>query len=247
MSVPIPDQTIKAFARSIVHETRNYGFTQVDIVRLINALVDTSVDPRHAYQAADTGSHFSKNLPIDDPRLQVTEFPLRGVGLTIRESVPDSDLALLDSWLTDRYGQHFVLSCATAHRADARSLFANPDNIVGIVLDEGETPIGAVAYLGHDRQQRRAELRKLIGVPAARGRGYAEQATALWLKYGIEQLGLEKVFVSTLQNHLRNIQLNEAVGFRVEGVLIDEVLIDGKREDVLRMGFCVQRRDGDNA
>ncbi len=95
-----------------------------------------------------------------------------------------------------------------------------------------------MAFFDVDPVQRRAELRKLIGDPDARGKGYAEEATSLWIRYGVRELGLQKIYVSTLQTHLRNIQLNESVGFRVEGVLRSEVLLDGERYDVLRMGYC---------
>ena len=100
-----------------------------------------------------------------------------------------------------------------------------------------DTPVGAVAFLDIDMNQRRTELRKLIGVSDARGKGLAEEATSLWIRYGCEKLELEKFYVSTLQTHLRNIRLNESIGFRVEGVLHGEVRIGEKRYDVLRMGL----------
>jgi diamine N-acetyltransferase len=75
-------------------------------------------------------------------------------------------------------------------------------------------------------------------VTTARGKGYAEEATRLWVEYGLRRLSLEKIYVSTLQNHIPNIRLNESVGFRVEGVLRQEVLLNGVRHDVLRMGLC---------
>lgn len=34
-----------------------------------------------------------------------------------------------------------------------------------------------------------------------------------------------------------NIKINEEIGFRVEGVLRNEVFIDGRYHDVLRMGL----------
>jgi hypothetical protein len=102
---------------------------------------------------------------------------------------------LFERWLEDDYGRHFLLSCATAQHLNVAALLDSEHNHVGIIeLDDG-TPIGAMAYLDIDRAQRRAELRKLIGERSARGKGYAEEAPALWIKYGVETLGLEKVFV----------------------------------------------------
>lgn len=139
--------------------------------------------------------------------------------------------------MADQYGRHFLLSCATAQPMDLIALFENPQNEVGIILLADGEPIGSVAFLDIDNVQKRAELRKVIGVSEARGIGYAEEATRLWIQYGGQQLGLEKFYVSTLQTHLRNIQLNESIGFKVEGLLQREVLISGERHDVLRMGL----------
>lgn len=233
----IPQQTVLAFARSICEEARRYGFKQLDTVRLINAIMDLASDmegsgstPRRESAAAEPGL------------LQVDSFPLRSERLQICLAEPDSDLPILEQWIGDKYGKHFLLSCATAQKIDLESLLGYERNQVGMVLSSDGKPIGAVAYLDIDPVQRRAELRKLIGDSSFRGKGYAEEATRLWIEYGDRRLKLDKIYVSTLQTHLQNIRLNEAVGFRVEGVLHREVCIAGERFDVLRMGLCVDER-----
>lgn len=231
MSENIPFETLRAFARTIHAEASNYGFRQIDFVRLVNELLDFTVDEAPLNETGKT--HFS----LDLKNCRVDEFPLESRRLLIRKADPDADRKLLESWLTDRYGRHFLLSCATAQNTDLDALFSRSENDVGIVSRSSGEPIGAVAFLDIDPTQKKAELRKLIGEPAARGKGFAEEATLLWIYYGRLALGLEKIYVSTLQTHLRNIQLNESIGFRVEGVLKNEVLISGARHDVLRMGL----------
>lgn len=109
------------------------------------------------------------------------------------------------------------------------------------------SPIVALEHLDHSEKQKRAELSKLIGDVASRGKGLAEEATRLWIKFGLNTLGLEKICVSTLWTQLSNIKFNERVGFRVEGVLRNEELIDDLRcactfapSDVLH--YCVVRQ-----
>lgn len=46
---------------------------------------------------------------------------------------------------------------------------------------------------------------------------------------------MRKIYINTLDTNIRNIRLNEALGFRLEGILRDEVLLDGTCHDVLRM------------
>ena len=173
--------------------------------------------------------------------MHVDTFPLRSDRLQIRQADPVRDLALLKSWMQDQYGRYFLLSCASAQETKLEALLTHRNNDIGIILDANDVPIGAVAFLDIDMAQKRAELRKLIGAPSARGQGYAEEATMLWIEYGAAVLELDKIYVSTLQTHLRNIKLNESIGFRVEGILRREVLISGERHDVLRMGYCVDR------
>lgn len=232
----IPQETVQAFARTICEEARRYGFNQIDTVRLINAMLDLS--PGVDTEGQETAGEADEGRTGD---LHTDSFPLRSARLQIRLADRDSDedVAELENWIGDDYGKHFLLSCATAQSTDLRSLLDRKRNRVGIVMNDEGRPIGAVAYLDIDPVQRRAELRKLIGDSDYRGKGFAAEATRLWIQYGARHLALEKIYVSTLQTHLRNIRLNESVGFRVEGVLHREVRIGEDRHDVLRMGLCL--------
>lgn len=232
MSKAIPARTMQTIARSIYKEASSYGFGPVDIIRLINELMDLCKDGNDAppERPAPEVPDLSKSAAA------LPKLPLRGKRVLLREFQSGSDLALLGEWLPDKYGRYFVLSCATAQRMTIETLANSPANHLSIITLLDGRPIGAMAYLDHSETQKRAELRKLIGDPLSRGQGLAEEATRLWIDYGMRTLGLEKIYVSTLQTHLSNIRLNEAVGFKVEGLLRNEVCIDGQRHDVLRMG-----------
>lgn len=235
MADAIPKATIDALARSIYKEASGYGFQQVDIIRLINELMDlcTGLEPAERDPTDVNRPDF-----VVDPRGPMT-MPITGDRVVIRGFAGGEDRRLLEKWLPDRYGRYFVLSCATAQSITIDALIGNPNNYLGMVTLHDGKPIGAMAFLDHSKAQKRAELRKLIGDLDARGQGLAEEATRLWIQHGIQALGLEKIYVSTLQTQFANIKLNESIGFRVEGLLRNEVLIDGERHDVLRMGLCV--------
>jgi len=234
MDERIPTATIEVFARSIYKEASTYGFGQLDVIRLVNELMDRctaqdqEVQPKtsgHTEPVTTRGK--SKNLPLIGKRLKIRAFD------------KNTDIALLEEWLPDKYGRYFVLSCATAQSVSIDALVNEDRNHLGIITALDDRPIGALAFLDHSVDQKRAELRKLIGDPDSRGKGLAEEATRLWIGYGMSTLGIEKIYVSTLQTHIGNIKLNENIGFRVEGLLRNEVLIDGDRHDVLRMGICI--------
>lgn len=236
MEDQIPSATIDTLARSIFKEASEYGFGQVDIIRLINGLMDLCTGAE-----APSRRSLNDNRPESAVRSErLLEFPIVGERVIIREFDGPDDAALLEQWLPDKYGRYFVLSCATAQPITIDALTNGPGNHLGIVTLLDGKPIGAMAFLDHSDKQKRAELRKLIGDLASRGQGLAEEATRLWIDYGIRTLGLEKVYLSTLQTQISNIKLNEKIGFRVEGLLRNEVFIDGERHDVLRMGLFVE-------
>lgn len=236
MADKIPEQTISTLARSIFREASSYGFGQVDVVRLVNELMDLCTgDP-----AANSVPQTRAIEDLDKLSQSAGQLPLIGERVKIRAYQSDTDQQLLEDWLPDKYGRYFVLSCATAQNITVAALTESENNHLGIITSMDDKPIGALAYLDHSETQRRAELRKLIGDVNSRGQGLAEEATRLWVSYGLQTLGLEKIYVSTLQTHIRNVKLNEDIGFRVEGLLRNEVLIDGARHDVLRMGIWVE-------
>lgn len=242
----IPDRTLEAFARGFFNEASLYGFRQTDYVRFVNHLLDIAIamkKKRNGYLATpEIFSHLGSNVES----LNFTganQLPIVGERVTIRALNFDDDLTLLNQWLNDDTGRHFLLSCSEPTMSNYRDLLAEPQNHFGIItLHSGES-IGVIAYLNHDQTQRRAELRKLIADPRMRGQGFGKESAKLWLNYGMSGLRLKKVYLTTFDTNARNIRLNEALGFKVEGILRNEVYWDGRYRDVLRMGLWLGAYD----
>ncbi len=233
MDNQIPLATIQTLAHSVFREATKYGFSQLDIIRLVNELMDYCTTQESDITEPNGGSEPSTVLTSGTESL-----PLSSKRLRIRSFDAGSDIALLKTWLSDKYGRYFVLSSTAAQSISIDELVFGERNHLGIITTLEQKPIGALAYLDHDEDQKRAELRKLVGDSEYRGLGLAEEATRLWISYGLNALKLEKIYVSTSQANLGNIKLNERIGFQVEGLLRNELLIDGERHDVLRMGYC---------
>ena len=233
----IPDLTLETLSRTFYKEATKYGFTHLDYVRYVNLLLDMAMQGRSkpTEERADTGTpvDFSQNATADG----AVELPLRGEGVVVRQFDAEHDLTLFDRWLSEFGGRYFLLSRLTTERQDIREVVANDTSTLGIITLPDSTPIGAVAFLDHDLVHRKAELRKMIGDPEHRRKGFATKASALWIRYGVQTLGLKKIYVNTLNTNIGNIKLNEELGFKVEGILRNEVFIDGAYRDVLRMGL----------
>jgi RimJ/RimL family protein N-acetyltransferase len=241
--VQIPEQTIEAFARSFFKEASTYGFGTLDYVRFVNQLLEFSMNKRDlAGPLANNSSDARVAERMHDAVCGIqgpcpSRLPIEGRRVKITSFETGNHLALIKRWLPDRYGRHFLLSCTTSKTLNLEELVTDKSNIFGMIALRDETPIGSVAFLDFDPVQRKAELRKLIGEPNMRGKGFAKEATRLWIDYGTRVLGLKKIYVNTLNTNIRNIRLNEELGFKFEGILRNDVLVDNEYHDVLRMAI----------
>ena len=187
----IPDKTLEMLARSLFKEAFTYGFTQADYLRFVNMFLDLAmkqngaVNLRFPDDAEDTSW---KSMP---PAAQM-KFPLIGDHIKIRQFDEKSDWDIFNTWLQDTYGRYFILSRSTARTVTLDELVHDDSNVIGVVTLPDNTPIGSVAFLDYNPDQRKAELRKLIGEPSMRGKGYAKEATQFWIQYGLRTLHLKK-------------------------------------------------------
>ena len=227
---PIPEETIEAIARSFFKETSSYGFGQVDYLKFVNQILDMSMRNGQRNLPAKKEIVFH-NVPTPKG------FPLEGERVKIREFSEKKDRELFKKWIRDENGRYFLLSRTTAQTANIEQLMQSDQNILSLIVLPDETPIGMMAFLDFDRHQGKAELRKLIGETAYRGKGFAKEATVLWITYGLSNLGLKKIYLNTLDTNFRNIRLNEELGFKVEGILRNECFFDGEYHDILRMAL----------
>lgn len=104
-----------------------------------------------------------------------------------------------------------------------------------IYLKESNMPIGSVYLQSIDDVHKNAEYGIFIGDVDALGKGYGSDAANLALEYAFDVLKLHKVYLRVLNNNDRAIKSYEKVGFKVEGILKEEIFIDGDYIDVVRM------------
>lgn len=229
----IPGTTLETVARNFFKEASSYGFKQVDYVRFVNMILDWAMRGNDVFEGRDN----RRKSKLHYPKSKKLSLPLKGEHIHIRALSPEEDRTLFEAWLQDEFGRYFLLSRTTAKIMNFHQLVESPSNILGVIVKPDQTPIGLVAYLDYEKLQEKAELRKLIGEPTMRGMGLGKEATRLWISYGFSRLGLKKIYLNTFDTNLRNIKLNEELGFRVEGILRNEVIIDKEYRDILRMSL----------
>ncbi|MCZ7601864.1 MAG: GNAT family N-acetyltransferase [Melioribacteraceae bacterium] len=226
----VNDISIEVISKSIIKEANEIGFQRGDYIKLANLFLDSALNIEvNNNSSKETGYNIKAKVKL----------PLTSTNLKIREFIKKEDSEKLKQWMEDEIGRYFILTRATSRVYNVDRLIEDDRHVLGIITLKDDTPIGLLAFLDYDKDQNKAELRKLIGEPAHRSKGYGKEATKLWIQYGISNLGLHKIYLNTLQTNVRNIRLNEELGFRVEGILRNECFIDGKYHDLLRMGLVV--------
>lgn len=160
---------------------------------------------------------------------------IHGKRVTLR-SVQKADLPLLASWRKDSRIQQ---TCSHERLRELIQTFpaTNSDRNDFIICEESDSPIGLVSLFNRCKTVQQAEIAKLIGNPDALGVGYAREASCLILAFAFEHLGLERVYLRTNGFNLKNIKLNERLGFKFEGILRASYRLNDDLIDVVLMSM----------
>ena len=99
-----------------------------------------------------------------------------------------------------------------------------------------DTPLGSVYLQNFDEVNNKAEWGLFLDADGTRSKGVGTEVGNLILDYAFGQLGLHKLHSRVLAYNKPCICMNEKLGFRQEAYLRDELLLDGKYEDLILYG-----------
>ena len=108
-----------------------------------------------------------------------------------------------------------------------------------VILADGE-PVGLIGLLGIDSVNKKAEYYITIGVHEFKGKGVADEASQLILQYAFEVLKLNKVYLYTETENINAQRLFERVGFRKEGLLVNDLICNGRKVDRFYYGITFE-------
>lgn len=233
----------RVLATNIVRQLREGGHRGHDLLEFASEVMQAITD--------DDAGQPTRNDPVDSvvkSALCVTtdgdgQCVLTGAKTVLRLSRKD-DGAALKRWRDDPLVRASLIVPQLEETLQRLGESAEPDDrFERIICDrEGGAPIGLICLRNIDSEVGQAELHKMIGEPEHRGRGAAWDATRLIVDYGFDVLHLNRIYLRTLGGNLRNIQLNERMGFRYEGALREAVKIDEIAQDVILMAVLRAER-----
>ncbi|MCC7430217.1 GNAT family N-acetyltransferase [bacterium] len=114
------------------------------------------------------------------------------------------------------------------------------DVLLKICLTENDKPIGTAGLHGINTINRNAVFGISIGEKAEWNKGYGTEATELLVGYAFEKLNLNKVSLRVYAYNPRGKKTYEKVGFKLEGILRQEVFYGGTYHDEFLMGILAE-------
>ncbi len=165
---------------------------------------------------------------------------INGERLYLRNLREDDASAEYLSWLNDSEVKKYLESPETKEISQIRDYIQkqkeNPDSFfVGIFDKQTNQHIGNVKLEPIDWPTKTAVFGTLIGNKDYWGKGYGQEATALVVGYGFQQLGLKKITLGVIEYNIRAINCYKKVGFAIKEIKPQALEHGGKRYDNVMM------------
>jgi RimJ/RimL family protein N-acetyltransferase len=98
-------------------------------------------------------------------------------------------------------------------------------------------PVGVTGLIDIDRQHGVAECYCVIGEKDFWGKGLGTEIHSILIQWAFEKLGLYKIRADIRANNPAIFRVVEKLGFKIEGTLRKEKIVDGQRIDLCRIGL----------
>lgn len=172
-------------------------------------------------------------------RKHMKEYRDEAAGIYLRKMTED-DTDRIVAWRnSDAVRENFIyreLFTRESHQRWIRSRVDTGEVVQMMICDlVSDTPYGSVYIRDIDRHHNKAEYGIFIGEASARGRGLGTAAAKLMLQYCFEEERLHRIYLRVLARNAAAIRSYEKAGFVREGLLGDDVCIDGEYCDIVWM------------
>ncbi len=237
----------RTVSRNLVRQLHEQGCTFRDLVDFANEVLEEVVSIGTTRQSSTTESSGKPKGqgPQKDPHDRAAADTLHSQGrvnLTADaylRKLAFSDIATMSVWREEA-----AVSASLAGRA-LEKIVSDPGEVIGrenaalfvTCRETDDKVIGLFGFPHIEKETRQAQCIKMIGEPCERGKHYARLATRVLLDYGFNALDLNRIYLYTLDGNLRNISLNQSLGFSFEGLLRQAVRVDHQLRDVAVMAL----------
>jgi RimJ/RimL family protein N-acetyltransferase len=161
-----------------------------------------------------------------------------------------ADLEILWRWINDREQVLLNSSYKPIHEDQHRAWFDSVQRrndlvVFGIRLAGRDKLIGTCQLHSINSISRTAELQIRLGEIDERNKGYGTEAIRCLLRFGFDDLNLNRIYLHVFSTNTPAIRVYEKSGFMREGLLRQAAYINGRYVDVVMMGILKEEfKDG---
>lgn len=229
------EQMLKLVAKGFYNELINYGVNEAEVLKVAGHLLD-NVMQRNGPTSKQT--EFYNNLftikDVRDEWKDVKRLSFETSSISPMDAAAASKVA---TWLRASDIAESFYPRFPEKTAELTRYFQSPGREYFSIFHQGRLA-GIIGAENIDAESGRLEMRKLVGDPEMQGKGIGKRATFLFLYYVFVIRKFRKVCLHSLDINIRNLNLNGKFGFELEGVFLEEAMVQGKRRDVVRMALA---------
>jgi RimJ/RimL family protein N-acetyltransferase len=228
------DKMLRLVARSFYHELINYGVNEAQVLSVAGHLLDNVMQKGpHGGKNGNFYNQLFTTRDIVDEWLTTRRLSVHQV------SIVPLDLACVPQvaqWLEAPEIRHSFYPTYPSSVEELTRYFQAPTRQYFAMLYQNQFA-GIIGAEHIDPQSAKLEMRKMVGDPRMHGKGIGKRATFLFLYHSFLIRKFTKVYLHSLDINIRNLNLNAHFGFELEGVFLEDALVQDKRRDVVRMGL----------
>ena len=159
-----------------------------------------------------------------------------------REDLSDYVQRLNDPAVLEYFGNQVPLSLVHEEKW-YNDMLRDPSLQAFAVEFEGQH-VGSAGFGDIDGRNARAEVGLFIGPPEMWDRGLGFDVLKTLVRFGFEQMNLNRIYLRVFAGHQRAIHLYEKVGFRHEGLWRQAAFRHGRYHDLLWMSVLREEWTG---
>lgn len=153
--------------------------------------------------------------------------------------ITENDLSLRVEWMNHPNiysSMHYDIPVVLENTLSWFKRNLENNNRVDVVFEEDGKIVAMGGLTGIDSLTNKAELYIFVN-PFQQSKGIGTNATKLLCKYGFENLSLKKIYLVTNESNVSAQKVYEKVGFKLEGKLRKETIVNNIIEDRFYYGI----------
>ena len=160
----------------------------------------------------------------------------------------ENDISLKVKWINDsainkylHYNIPLEESKTLVWYEKIKDLENRLDCTIDVLKENSIDSVGLIGLLNIDDINKKAEFYICLGEKKYQGKGIAKKASMELIKQGFDIYKLNKIYLYTEVENIGAQKLFESIGFRKEGLLVEDLIYNGKKID--RFVYGINRKD----